>query len=154
MRKLALIVLSLFVLTLTAVAQNAPVKRAEPLAHFTVEIDGRAVAGIQPIAGIRETVKETRNHPGSNKSASLKLTREGSKNSTFNDWYKAVIDGKAERRNVSVIFHNDAGDETGHLNYFGCLPTAFTPSISKARNSIHEQESIQLTCESLKWAGK
>lgn len=38
-------------------------------------------------------------------------------------WFKKVLDGKVDRKSISVIFHNDQGQEAQRYNFFECWPT-------------------------------
>jgi phage tail-like protein len=159
MRKLSLILPCLFLVAITAVAQKTPVKHpagTEPEAEesrsytagrFSLEIDGVLISGVEPIEGIDELAKQARYRPGNNKTTRIKITREWSNDTTFREWYKTVIDGKVERKSISVIFHNDAGEEAGRLNFHECWPTDYTEPDENARSSGHATESITLVYE-------
>ncbi len=42
-------------------------------------------------------------------------------------WYIDTTKGKTDRRSISVIFHNDAGEEAGRYNFFECWPVRYKP---------------------------
>ncbi len=43
------------------------------------------------------------------------------------NWFSTAKQGKTERRSISVIFHNDAGEEAGRYNFFECWPVGYKP---------------------------
>lgn len=183
MRKLSLLFLCLFFLTITAAAQKTPIKHADgaapntdesevkPTAQKTpvkppvsiapgteqartfaagqssLEINGIHISGVAPIEGIDNLVQQTRYRPGNNKTTRIKITREWSNDSAFRDWYKSTLDGKTDRRSISVIFHNDAGEEAGRLNLHDCYPTAYEPPSENSKSSGHATESITISYE-------
>lgn len=38
------------------------------------------------------------------------------------DWWRAVQEGRVERRTMSIILHDNAGDEIRRWNLFDCWP--------------------------------
>lgn len=182
MRKLSLLFLCLFFITITAAAQKTPVKHADgaapvteepqensaaqgkPAKHaqplpgvqstrsyssgrFSFEIDGVMISGVEPIEGIDELLELARTRPGNHKPGKMTVTKDWSNTSEWYKWRKAVLDGKTDRRSISVIFHNDAGEEAGRLNFHECWPTDYTEPDENARSSGHAQESITLVYE-------
>jgi phage tail-like protein len=91
--------------------------------RFSVEIDGVVVGGFHTIGGsdTESDIVEykdgedgtTHTRPGNHKPGKMKVTKDWSNTSEWYKWRKAVLDGKVERKSMSVIFHNDAGEEAG-----------------------------------------
>ncbi|MFI5336038.1 MAG: phage tail protein [Opitutales bacterium] len=74
----------------------------------------------------------------------LVVTREWSNSPDWVNWRKQVLDGKTDRRSVSVIFHDQSGAETSRLKFTNCSPTKHTLPDFAARNSGHAVETIEL----------
>jgi len=128
------------------------------LAHrFNLEIDGVVVGGVNSIEGLEhehEVVeymdgddKETRYRPGRQKLGTVKITRDFSATKEFFNWRKTVLDGKVERKSVSIIMLNDAGEEAMRYNLFECWPKKYHGPALNSRNSSHATEAIELAFE-------
>jgi len=133
--------------------------------RFSVEIDGVLVAGVHSLTDLNALHQQaaaykdgedgvSRTRPGNHKPGTLVLTKDWSNTSEWYQWHKAVLDGKTERKSVSVIFHNDAGEEAGRLNFFDCWPSKYTEPALNARNSGHATETIELSYESMEFKTK
>lgn len=130
------------------------------LSHrISVAIDGTSVRGVNSIEGI-ETESEVvaykdgddsvvRTRPGNHKPGRISITKDWSNTSEFFQWRKAVLDGKVDRKSVSVIFHNDAGEESGRILFNRCWPSKWSGPALNARNSGHASEKLDLVCESI-----
>jgi hypothetical protein len=70
----------------------------------------------------------------------LAVTKDWSSTKEFFTWRKAVLDGRVDRKSVSVIFHNDAGEEARAYNFFEAWPCRWKApelnSHSDARKSM------------------
>jgi phage tail-like protein len=129
--------------------------------RFSVEIDGVMVGGVHSIEGLEnETdVVEYKDgedgtmhtRPGNHKAGKMTVTKDWSNTSEWYKWRKAVLDGKVERKSVSVIFHNDAGEEAGRMNLFNCWPGWYTGPALNARSSAHASEKIEISYETMEW---
>lgn len=92
--------------------------------------------------------------PGNHKPGRIAITREWHDSGELFDWYKTVLDGKTERKSVSVIFHNDAGEELARMNFFNCWPSKWTMPDLNARNSGHATEKIEIVFETMELKAK
>ena len=130
------------------------------LAHrFTVEIDGVAVGGVHTIEGLEhehEVVEYhdgdegvTRFRPGRQKPGTIKITKDFSATKEFFTWRKAVMDGKVDRKSISIIILNDAGEEAIRYNLFECWPSKYYGPSLNARNSAHATEGLDIKFETL-----
>lgn len=125
--------------------------------RFTLEIDGVVVGGVNTIEGLEhehEVIEyhdgdegTTRFRPGRQKPGTIKITRDFSATKEFFNWRKAVVDGKVDRKSVSIILLNDAGEEAMRYNLFECWPKKYIGPALNARNSAHATESIELAFE-------
>jgi len=150
------------------------VNRARPGNKISVEINGVNVAGVHPIENLNAYVAEAkgiqtqssitsyrdgedgvnRTRPGNHKPGKITITKDWSNTLEWYIWRKAVLDGKTDRRSVSIIFHNDAGVEVGRMNFYNCWPVKHTLPALEAKNSGHATETIELAYEWLEWKGK
>jgi phage tail-like protein len=174
------VLLCVFALCASAFAQ-APayrdgedgVNRTRP-GKISVEINGVNVAGVHTIenlnayiaqAKMQETPSDiveyrdgedgvNRTRPGNHKPGKITLTKDWSNTLEWYNWRKAVLDGKTDRRSISIIFHDDAGIEVGRMNIYNCWPVKHTMPAAEAKNSGHATETIELEYERLEWKGK
>ncbi|MDB6034581.1 MAG: wapA, partial [Verrucomicrobiales bacterium] len=65
-------------------------------------------------------------------------SKDWSNTAEWYKWRKAVLDGKVDRKSMSVIFHNDAGEEASRYNFFEAWPCRWkAPELnSHSRKSI------------------
>ena len=128
--------------------------------RFSFEIDGVTVGGIHSIEGFEQEtdVVEYKDgeaapihtRPGNPKPGKMTITKDWSNTSEWLKWRKAVLDGKVDRRSISVIFHNDAGEEVGRIQALGCLPVQLLVSESPfERDKAARQEVAVLECLSM-----
>ena len=127
--------------------------------RFSFEIDGVLVAGVHTIDGLEsesdvvdykdgeDGVSHTR--PGNHKPGKMTVSKDWSNTSEWYKWRKAVLDGKVDRRSISVIFHNDAGEEAGRMNFYNCWPSKWTGPALNARSSGHASEKIEISWETM-----
>lgn len=94
------------------------------VAHrLTLEIGGVAVAGSPTIPGIQRALETIVRPPNHNPSISFAIDRTFSQaDLALYDWYQGALNGKTERKSISVIYYNDDGAETERLNFFQCYP--------------------------------
>jgi len=134
--------------------------------RFSVEIDGVSVGGVHAIEGLDALVGQAktaykdgedgvnRTRPGNHKPGTLVITKDWSNTMEWYQWRKAVLDGKTDRRSISVIFHDDAGTEVGRMNFYNCWPVKQTLPSADEKKSGHATETIELAYEWLEWKGK
>jgi phage tail-like protein len=124
---------------------------------FTIEIEGVTVGGVHKIEGLddeheileyadgEEHNKRTR--PGRQRLNTITIERDWSSTNEFYNWFKTVIDGKVERKSVSIILNNDAGAESGRINLFSVWPKKWGVRGINARSSGHASEILELVYE-------
>jgi phage tail-like protein len=128
------------------------------LAHrFGIEIDGVTMNGVHTIEGLEhenEVVEYhdgdegvTRFRPGRQKQGKIKITRDFSSTKEWFLWRKTVLDGKTERKSMSIIIHNDAGEESMRYNLMECWPAKYHGPALNARNSAHATEALEIIFE-------
>lgn len=128
----------------------APAKHKDPYRgfNFKVEIDGIQEAGFRECTGLDSSTEVVeyregdnpnymRNLPGLNKSSPITLKRGITDSDKLWQWRKKVIDGKAERKNVSIILLNEANDEKVRWNLREAWPTKWEgPSLNATSNEV------------------
>src|ERR1700682_4878247 len=115
------------------------------LSHkFNVEIDGVTVGGVHRVDGLDMI---THFRPGRQKPGRVTIERDWSSTKEFFNWRQTVINGKVERKSVSIIFMNDAGEESMRVNLFDCYPTKWKGPALNAKTSAHATESIEILYE-------
>jgi phage tail-like protein len=131
--------------------------------NFLVEIDGITQAGFRECSGLDVTTDaidyreggdpiHVRKLPGLNTYSPLTLTRGITDSPELWKWRQTVIDGKAERKNGSVILLDDAGAEKLRWNFSDAWPSKWTgPSFNATDNSV-AVETLEITLEELKKA--
>ena len=89
--------------------------------------------------------------PGKNSAGKIVITKDWSNTSEWYKWRKAVLDGKVERKSISIIYHDDAGGESGRANYTNAFPISWSPPqvFATAKSSGHAQETIELSYETM-----
>lgn len=131
--------------------------------NFLVEIDGITQAGFRECSGLDVTTDaidyreggdpiHMRKLPGLNTYSPITLTRGITDSPELWKWRQTVIDGKAERKNGSVILLDDAGAEKLRWNFSNAWPSKWTgPSFNATDNSV-AVETLEITLEELKKA--
>ncbi|HEX8852105.1 MAG TPA: phage tail protein, partial [Pyrinomonadaceae bacterium] len=67
-------------------------------------------------------------------------------------WRQTVVDGRAERKNGSIVLLDEAGNEKVRWNFLNAWPTKWTgPSFNATDNSV-AVETLELALEELKKA--
>ena len=128
------------------------------LSHrFGLEIDGVTVGGVHKVDGIEfeaEVVEyndgedmATHCRPGVLKPGKIIVERDFSSTKEFYQWRSAVINGRTERRSVSVIFQNDKGDEAKRINFFQCFPAKWHGPSLNSKASGHATEKLEIIFE-------
>lgn len=127
--------------------------------RFTVEIDGVAVGGVHTIEGLEHEHEVIEYHdgdngvtqfrPGRQKPGKIKLVKDFSATKEFFLWRKTVMDGKVERKSMSIVILNDAGEEALRYNLFECWPTKYYGPALNARNSANATEALDIQYETL-----
>ncbi|MEI6701765.1 MAG: phage tail protein, partial [Actinomycetota bacterium] len=88
-------------------------------------------------------------NPGTPTVQSVVLTKDWSNTSEWYKWRKAVLDGKVDRRSMSVIFLNDAGKISARMNFYNCWPVKWSAPELNARSSGHASEKLEISWETM-----
>ena len=76
-------------------------------------------------------------------SLEITIVKDWSSTSELSRWFKAVLNGKVDRKSISIIFLNDAGEEA-RINLFHCWPSKWTGPALNTRTSARATESFEL----------
>jgi phage tail-like protein len=132
--------------------------------NFSVTIDGITRAGFKGCTGLDSSTTATkyregtdptlasRQLPGLVTMTNITLTRGITDDHSLWDWREQVIKGKVQRKNVSIILSDDAGNHKIQWNLRDCWPTKWTgPSFDATADAVaietlelaHEGVSVQ-----------
>ncbi len=129
--------------------------------NFRVEIDGITEAGFQECDGLDVTTdpveyregtdpNHVRHLTGLNKYSPITLKRGITDSTSLWDWRKTVIDGKTERRNVSIVLMNEAREEKIRWNLSKAWPSTWkAPSFNSTSNEV-AIESLEIVYDEMK----
>ena len=126
--------------------------------NFLVEIDGLTHAGFQECSGLDSSTdsvdyregsdpNHTRKLPGLNKFAPITLTRGITDSDELWRWRQTVVEGKAERRNGSVILLDEQGTEKLRWNFRRAWPSKWNGPAFNASTSAVAIETLELSFE-------
>jgi phage tail-like protein len=128
--------------------------------NFLVEIDGITQAGFQECSGLDSTTSaidyregneafHVRKLTGLNTFTPISLKRGVTDSDELWQWRLTVVEGKAERRNGSIVLLDEKGTEKIRWNFSNAWPSKWTgPSFSSTGNSI-AVETLEITHEEL-----
>jgi phage tail-like protein len=142
-----------------------PPSRKDPLPRFNfrVEIDGIAVASFAEVSGLEsETAvidyrtgdsRVTRKLPGLTKYANIVLRRGMTLDLALWQWRKTVVEGRAERRNGSIVLSDEAGKDMLRINFFEGWPCKWEGPALNAKTSEVAIETLEIAHEGLEIDG-
>lgn len=131
--------------------------------NFKLEIEGITVAGFSEVTGLNQESNvidyregqepiTPRKLPGLNKFGNITLKRGISPDLSVYNWRKTVTDGDIERRNASIVLHNEKHEEVVRWNLANAWPSKYVGPDLKANANEVAIESIELTHEGVERA--
>lgn len=131
--------------------------------NFKLEIEGITVAGFSEVTGLNQESNvidyregqegiTPRKLSGLNKFGNITLKRGISPDLSVYNWRKTVTDGDIERRNASIVLHNEKHDEVVRWNLVNAWPSKYVGPDLKANANEVAIESIELTHEGVERA--
>lgn len=131
--------------------------------NFMVEIDGITQAGFQECGGLDSSTdavdyregtdpNHVRKLPGFNKFSAITLKRGITDSDELWKWRQTVVDGKAGRRNGSIVLLDDTGAEKLRWNFVNGWPSKWTGPAFNATSTAVAVETLEITHEELKKA--
>jgi phage tail-like protein len=126
--------------------------------NFLVEIDGITEAGFQECSGLDTSTasqdyregtdaNHVRKLPGLNTYSNLTLKRGITDSNTLWNWRQTVIDGQAERKNISIVLLDEARNEKWRWNVSRAWPSKWTGPTFNATSNDVAIESLEITHE-------
>jgi phage tail-like protein len=137
--------------------------RTDPFSgyNFRVEIDGITRAGFKSCAGLDTSQPATdyregtdrslfmRKLPGLVSASDISLSRGITTDSELWEWHKRAVNGAIDRRNMSIVLMDDAGNDIIRWNLRNCWPVKWGgPSFDATSNEV-AIESLDITHEGL-----
>jgi phage tail-like protein len=128
--------------------------------NFLVEIDGITQAGFQECSGLDSTTASidyregndgrlNRKLLGLNTFSPISLKRGITDSDELWKWRQAIADGKADRRNGSVVLLDEKGDAKIRWSFRNAWPSKWTgPAFNAGGNAI-AIETLEITHEEL-----
>jgi phage tail-like protein len=128
--------------------------------NFLVEIDGIAQAGFQECSGLDSTTANidyreggdplhVRKLPGLNSFSPISLKRGITDSDELWKWRLTAVEGKAERKNGSVVLLDQTGAERIRWNFSNAWASKWTgPAFNSTGNAI-AVETLEITHEEL-----
>lgn len=128
--------------------------------NFLVEIDGITQAGFQECSGLDSSTASidyregndglhNRKVPGLNSFSPISLKRGVTDSDDLWKWRLTVANGKAERRNGSVVLLDEKGDAKIRWSFRNAWPSKWTgPAFNAGGNAI-AIETLEITHEEL-----
>lgn len=126
--------------------------------NFKLEIEGITVAGFSEVTGLNQESNvidyregqepiTPRKLPGLNKFGNITLKRGISPDLSVYNWRKTVTDGDIERRNASIVLHNEKHEEVVRWNLVNAWPSKYVGPDLKANANEVAIETVELTHE-------
>lgn len=142
-----------------------PRRATDPFAsfNFKLEVEGITVAGFSEVTGLNQESNvidyregqepiTPRKLPGLNKFGNITLKRGISPDLSVYNWRKTVTDGDIDRRNASIVLHNEKHEEVVRWNLINAWPSKYIGPDLKANANEVAIESVELTHEGVERA--
>lgn len=126
--------------------------------HFYVDGVGQAVftevTGLAVEVMVQDYEEGGRNNhihrlPGRAKVSDITLRNGVATSNDIWDWFKKILQGNFERRNVSIVVVNQKGEEQQRWSFIEALPVKWTGPEFKSGQSAPAIQSLQLTHKGL-----
>jgi len=137
-------------------------QRKDPFRNFRfrVEIDGIQQAGFSDVTGFDSTVDVIEYRDGSDPTHARKLsglTKYGTISLKWGitdsmelyNWHKEVVGGNIERRNVSIIVIDEAGNDKARWDFVNVWPSKYDAPDFSAKGNDVGIESLDLVHEGM-----
>ena len=143
-----------------------PTRRAE-LDHvgaynFAVEISGVNAGYFKSVSGLSAELEVIefqdgddlflRKRPGRARFGDVTLTKGYIVTSDLQDWWRAARDGQYDRRDVSIVLNDNAGNEIRRWNLYGCWPRRWQTNAMEGNRDVLLEESVTLVVEDMQIA--
>jgi len=131
--------------------------RVDPYAgyNFSVELDGITRAVFRECSGLENSQNASEYREGTDKYASVRkypglvthsditLTRGITNDSNLWEWRERVMNGAAERHDISITLSDDAGHPKVTWNLYDCWPRQWTgPSLNATADDLAVEQLV------------
>jgi phage tail-like protein len=130
--------------------------------NFRVEISGVDAGFFKSVSGLSAELEVLefqdgddlilRKRPGRASFGDVTLTKGYIVTNDLQNWWRAARDGQYQRRDVSIVLNDNAGNEVRRWNLFGCWPKKWETSPLVGNRGVLLEESITLVVEDLQLA--
>lgn len=127
--------------------------------NFAVEISGVNAGFFKRVSGLSAEIEVVefqdgddlfvRKRPGVARFGDVTLEKGYVVTDDLFDWWRAARDGQYDRRDISIILHDNAGGEVRRWNLFGCWPRKWETSALEGNVSEPLVESITFVIEDM-----
>jgi phage tail-like protein len=128
---------------------------------FRVEIDGIPSSAFSEVSGIEADITVVDYQPGNDKApgprklpgeahfSNIVLKRGMTTDLSLWEWMQKTLDGKIERKAVSIVLFNDAGEEVLRFNCRDAWPAKWTGPTLNGKSSEVAIETLEIAHEGL-----
>ena len=130
--------------------------------NFTIDIEGVNAGYFKGVDGLQAEIEVIefqdgddyflRKRPGRAKFSDVTLKKGYIVTQDLQDWWRAARDGQYDRRDVSIILNDNAGNEIRRWNLYGCWPCKWETSPLVGNRDALLEESITLVVEDMQIA--
>jgi phage tail-like protein len=130
--------------------------------NFTVEITGVNAGFFKSVSGLSAELEviefqdgddlKIRKRPGVARFGDVTLEKGYIVTNDLQEWWLAARNGQYERKDVSIILNDNAGNEIRRWNLFGCWPKKWETGRLEGGKSTALLESITFVVEDLQIA--
>ncbi len=126
--------------------------------RFILEIDGIQQGGFTECSGFGSDVEvveyreggeaaTVRKLPGKTSYPDITLKWGITDSRELYDWHRAAVNGEIQRKNGSIILHDDRGDEAVRWNFFQAWPSKWDGADLNATGNEVAIDSLTVSCE-------
>jgi phage tail-like protein len=125
--------------------------------NFMVEISGVNAGYFKGVDGLSSEIEVIefqdgddlflRKRPGRAKFGDVTLKKGYIVTSDLQDWWRACRDGQYDRRDISIVLNDNAGNEIRRWNLYGCWPKAWKINSLDGKGNDPVTEEITFVVE-------
>jgi len=130
--------------------------------NFMVEISGVSAGYFKGVDGINSEIEVIefqdgddlflRKRPGRAKFGDVTLKKGYIVTADLQDWWRACRDGQYDRRDISIVLNDNAGNEIRRWNLYGCWPKQWKINSLDGKGNDPVTEEITFVVEDLQIA--
>ena len=130
--------------------------------NFSVEISGVNAGNFQRVSGLSAEIEVVefqdgddltiRKRPGASRFGDVTLEKGYIVTNDLLDWWTAARNGQYDRKDISIILNDNAGDPVRTWNLFGCWPRKWETGPLEGGKSEALVESVTFVVENMEIA--